>query len=67
MIAFKLFAAADHHGDIANKHLGDLVLIAPAGDELSAASDWCQLHDPSPGFATLLNATLAELERRRAH
>lgn len=66
MIAFKVFAAADHFGDAANKHLGDLLLLAPTPDEITFATAWCRDQDPSPGFAGLLVATLADLERRRA-
>lgn len=65
MIAFKVYAAADHFGDAANKHLGDLELLAPTPDELAFASAWCREQDTSMAFATLLDATLADLERRR--
>ena len=66
MISFKLFAAADHFGDAANKHLGDLNLLAPTQEEVTFAAGWCREQDPSTGFAALLDATLAELERPHA-
>lgn len=66
MIAFKVFAAADHFGDASNKHLGDLEILAPTRDELALATSWCREQDPSAGFAALLDATMSDLERRRA-
>jgi hypothetical protein len=66
MISFKVFAAADHYGDPANKHLGDLNLFAPSAEELASAEVWCRSQDQSPGFAHLLEQVLAELGRGNA-
>jgi hypothetical protein len=65
MITFKLYAAADHFGDAANKHIGDLLLLDPTADEIEFAADWCREQDASAGFGSLLDSTLADLERRR--
>jgi hypothetical protein len=48
-VALKLYAAADHW-PAHNKHLQDLLLLAPTPTELTTAAAWCLSHDPSPGF-----------------
>ena len=61
LIAFKLYAAADHWPD-QSRHLADLRLLGPTPDGLVAAAKWCRTHDPSEGFRDmLLVPVLAEL------
>jgi len=61
LIAFKLYAAADHWPD-RSRHLADLCRLTPAPEALVAAARWCRTHDPSVGFRDmLLLPVLAEL------
>ena len=61
LVAFKLYAAADHWPD-RSRHLADLRRLEPTPGALIAAARWCRTHDPSDGFRdTLLLPVLAEL------
>lgn len=61
LVAFKLYAAADHWPD-QGRHLADLRRLGPTTDRLVAAAKWCRTHDPSEGFRDmLLLPVLAEL------
>lgn len=61
LIAFKLYAAADHWPD-RSRHLADLRRLVPTPEALVAGARWCRTHDPSEGFRdTLLLPVLAEL------
>lgn len=61
LIAFKLYAAADHWPD-RSRHLADLRRLGPTREALVAAAQWCRMHDPSDGFRDkLLLPVLAEL------
>lgn len=61
LIAFKLYAAADHWPD-QSRHLADLRRLGPTPDALVATARWCRTHDPSEGFRDmLLLPVLAEL------
>ena len=60
LVCFKLYAAADHW-PTRDRHLSDLVALAPSPDELLAAARWCRRHDPTPAFRTLLTAVLQSL------
>ncbi len=51
-IHLKLYAAADDRPD--GKHHRDLQRLAPTEDELRQAAQWARSHDPSPGFATMV-------------
>lgn len=56
-IAFKLYAAVDQGPD--SKHVDDLNLLAPTGQELQSPARWARTHDPSPGFREILVQVLA--------
>lgn len=61
LIAFKLYAAADHWPD-KSRHFADLVQLKPTPEALMDAARWCRTHDPSDGFRdVLLLPVLAEL------
>lgn len=61
LVAFKLYAAADHWPD-RSKHLADLRRLEPTREGLIAAAKWCRTHNPSEGFRDmLLLPVLAEL------
>lgn len=61
LVAFKLYAAADHWPD-RSRHLADLRKLGPTHEALVAAARWCRTHDPSAGFRdSLLLPVLAEL------
>ena len=61
LVAFKLYAAADHWPD-RSRHLADLRRLGPTSEALIAAAKWCRTHDPSDGFRDmLLLPVLAEL------
>ncbi len=61
LIAFKLYAAANHWPD-RSRHLADLRPLSPTPDALVPAARWCRTHDPSDGFRdVLLLPVLAEL------
>lgn len=62
-IHFKVYAAADQGPK--SKHFADLLRLTPTAAELNAAAAWCKTHDPSDGFAMVLEKTLMELTRRR--
>jgi len=55
-IHFKLYAAADDRPG--GKHDRDLRRLAPTADELLAAARWARTHDPSEGFALMLEGVL---------
>lgn len=55
LIHFKLYALADLGP---GKHDQDLRSLNPTAGELVLAARWTQTHDPSPGFASLLDAAL---------
>jgi len=58
-ICFKLFAAVDQAP--ASKHLDDLRLLEPTGEELLAAARWSITHDRSEGYRGQLLALLRML------
>ena len=61
LVAFKLYAAADHWPD-RSRHLADLSRLGPKQEALVAAARWCRTHDPSEGFRAMqLLPVLAEL------
>ena len=60
LICFKLYAAADHW-PTRDRHLADLLAMAPTASELASASHWARTHDSSPGFRSLLVAVLGAL------
>ncbi|MCB9777680.1 MAG: hypothetical protein H6742_03875 [Alphaproteobacteria bacterium] len=61
LVAFKLYAAADHWPD-QSRHLADLRRLGPTPERLVTAARWCRTHDPSDGFRDLLLLpVLAEL------
>ena len=61
LVAFKLYAAADHWPD-RSRHLADLRCLGPTPSRLLAAAKWCRTHDPSEGFRDrLLLPVLTEL------
>ena len=53
LVAFKLYAAADHWPD-QSRHLADLRRLRPTPARLLAAAKWCRTHDPSEGFRDML-------------
>lgn len=57
LIFFKLYAAADS-GSPRSVHYQDLLALEPTSEELEAAEAWVREQDPSPGFASLLDAVL---------
>lgn len=56
-IFFKLYASADRAG----YHVDDLKRLQPTEEELIAAANWCQTHDPSAGFLQILTSMLEQL------
>jgi hypothetical protein len=60
LACFKLYAAADRW-PARDRHLDDLVALAPTPDEFLAAARWTRTHDPSPAFAENLGAVLRSL------
>jgi hypothetical protein len=58
-ICFKLYAAVDQAP--ASKHLDDLRLLEPTGEELVAAARWSMTHDASEGYRGQLLALLRML------
>ena len=60
LACFKLYAAADHW-PARDRHLDDLVALAPTPDELLAGALWTRTHDPSRAFAENLGAVLRTL------
>lgn len=54
LVAFKLYAAADHFGDPLDRHLVDLRMLKPTEHEPQAGAVWARLQDDSTGFAKLL-------------
>lgn len=56
LICLKLHAAVDRAP--ASKHLDDLRVLRPTGEELIEAGKWATTHDPSPGFRWQLVALL---------
>jgi hypothetical protein len=66
-IHFKLYAMVDQGP---GKHEEDLRALDPRPEELLAAAAWARSHDPSPGFAGILDQVLGHLgvedERRGA-
>lgn len=60
LVCFKLYAAVDHSGDRASKHLDDLKALQPSESELLAAARWTQTHDNSDAFFGELAKILAE-------
>lgn len=59
MICFKLYAAVDQGPR--SRHLQDLDELRPDRDELLTAARWSLTHDPSPGYRSVLVATLGPL------
>lgn len=49
-VFFKVYAAADRGG----YHVDDLLTLKPTNEEMFAAAQWCQTHDPSDGFRQIL-------------
>jgi hypothetical protein len=60
LIFFKLYAAADHW-PARDRHIEDLRELKPTRDDLLEAGRWSRAHDPSPGYRSLLVATLVHL------
>ncbi|MCJ7709954.1 MAG: hypothetical protein MUQ32_03905 [Chloroflexi bacterium] len=60
LICFKLYAAAAHW-PARDRHLEDLRKLKPTRTDLLEAARWSRRHDPSPGYRTLLVATLVHL------
>jgi len=60
LACLKLYAATDHW-PAKDRHLADLVALAPTADELHTAAAWARSHDPSPAFAQNLAAVLRDL------
>ena len=56
-IHFKLYAAADDRP--LGKHHLDLQRLRPTHDELQTAAAWTRTHDPSEGFASMLEGVMA--------
>lgn len=56
-IFFKLFAAVDQGPN--SRHASDLLSLSPTLEELDAAAKWCRTHDPSVGFAEMLDEAVA--------
>ena len=52
-----MYAAADRAG----YHVDDLQQLNPTEEELVAAAQWCQTHDPSEGFRQILLSMLHQL------
>ena len=59
MVCFKLYAAVDQ--GLRSRHYRDLLELETGRDDLLKAARWSISHDPSPGFRSLLAATLREL------
>lgn len=57
-IHFKLYAAVDQGP---GKHLQDLLALEPTEEELLVAARWSRQHDPSEGFALVLEQLLSYL------
>lgn len=57
LIFFKLYAAADS-GTPESVHYQDLLALEPTEEELEEAEAWVREQDPSPGFASILDAVL---------
>ncbi len=57
-IHFKLYALVDQGP---GKHEDDLRVLSPTGEELLAAADWSRSHDPSEGYAQMLQDVLTHL------
>jgi len=60
LICFKLYAAADRW-PARDRHLEDLQKLEPTRNDLLEAARWSRGHDPSPGYRSLLVATLVHL------
>jgi hypothetical protein len=60
-IHLKLYAAVDR-GPGPSRHMNDLLLLTPTGDELFTAANWAMTHDVSPGFKELLKLVLTEMQ-----
>lgn len=58
-IAFKLYAAVDQGPH--SKHFADLQRLEPTSEELLSAARWTRTHDPSDGFAMMLQQAVATL------
>lgn len=61
LVCFKLYAAVDHSGSRANKHLSDLQVIDPTNDELLTAARWTRTQDRSDPFRDELLKILKSL------
>ncbi len=59
MVCFKLYAAVDQGPR--SRHAQDLRELDPDQEELLSAARWSRSQDPSPGYRSVLVATLAEL------
>jgi hypothetical protein len=60
LICFKLYAAADHW-PARDRHIEDLQKLGPTRSDLLEAARWSRRHDPSPGYRSLVVATLVHL------
>lgn len=60
LICFKLYAAVDHFGNRASKHLTDLQALEPTRIDLLTAARWTRTHDASEGFLLNLMRVLAQ-------
>ncbi len=56
---------ADFGGDEAQKHLRDLLALAPSDDELRVAGTWVRDQDPSDHIPAVLDAVAEEVRNAR--
>jgi hypothetical protein len=62
LIAFKLYAAADHGPR--SVHVSDLAALRPTARELGDAAAWIRTQDTSPAFHTLVERVIAHVRQR---
>lgn len=60
LACLKVYAAADHW-PARDRHLADLLALAPTATELRRAEAWARTHDPSPAFAQNVASVLRYL------
>lgn len=64
LIAFKLYASADHTGP-ASVHVSDLLSLRPSRQELSEAAAWIRTQDSSPEFHVVVGRVIAYVQDHR--
>jgi len=64
LVAFKLYAAADHRGP-SSVHVQDLLALRPSDAELAAARAWLVRQDVSPELHQVLDRVIAHVRARR--